>query len=235
VPEFHRNLVYHQVRTMTGRDVLAVSRCLHRLGYRWQEPTDAYGWHMRDQVQLYRRRSNMNPLGVYDAPTHAHLAPEFDAYERWLYTHAQSTPSPPASDPVGRLMHAAWTLYAQRPWMYHAVRPFILFPAGRHIPYAFDCSWLCTQAFYQSGLPDPNGVGYRGGQGNTESLRAHGHSVTDPQPGDLAFWGYYGSSSNPAHVAMCVDNGKTIGFGSSGGPRLLPINYRPLREVRRYV
>ena len=82
---FKRNLVYKQVKTMEGRDVLAVSRCLHRLHYRWKEPTLAYGWQMRDNVQLYRRRQNMNPIGVYDQATHGHLAPEFDEYERWLY------------------------------------------------------------------------------------------------------------------------------------------------------
>ena len=92
---FKRNLVYKQVKTMEGRDVLAVSRCLHRLHYRWKEPTLAYGWQMRDNVQLYRRRQNMNPIGVYDQATHGHLAPEFDEYERWLYAHVIATPSPP--------------------------------------------------------------------------------------------------------------------------------------------
>ena len=83
------------MKTMTGRDVLAVSRALHRLGYRWREPTAAYGWQMRDNVQLFRRRQNMNALGVYDKATHEHLAPKFDDYERWLYNHANAVPAPP--------------------------------------------------------------------------------------------------------------------------------------------
>jgi cell wall-associated NlpC family hydrolase len=229
VPAFHRNLVYHQVRTTTGRDVLAISRCLHRLHYRAKPPTDAYGWGMRDNVQLYRRRQNMNPLGVYDAPTHAHLAPEFDEYERWLYTHVQAPPSPEPSTNVDRLMHAIWTMYSQRPWWYHAVRPFILYPVGRHVAYAFDCSWFVTQAFYMSGLPDPNGFGYHGGIGNTSTLAVHGTRVSDAKPGDLLFYG------NPDHVAMACSEKMCMGFGSSGGPRIYPHGYRPISQIRRYV
>jgi hypothetical protein len=235
IPEFKRNLVYKQVKTMTGRDVLAVSRCLHRLGYRWKEPTAAYGWQMRDNVQLFRRRSNMNPLGVYDKPTHDHLAPEFDAYERWLYNHMQDVPGPPATDATGRLMRSLWTCYAQRPWRYNMVRPFIVYPVGKHIAYTFDCSWLMTQVFYMSGLPDPNGFSYRGGIGNTSTLQQHGTQVSGPAPGRMVFYGSWGSWSDPAHVAMCVDNGKCIGHGSQGGPRLLPVNYRTPRSFREYV
>ena len=132
-------------------------------------------------------------------------------------------------------MHSVWTLYAQRPWHYHMVRPFILYPVGRHIAYTFDCSWFVTQCFYMSGLQDPNGVKYRGGVGNTETLRAHGTQVGGPAPGRLVFYGSYGSASNPAHVAMCVDHGKCIGHGSEGGPRLLPVGYRTPTQYREYV
>jgi cell wall-associated NlpC family hydrolase len=228
-PDFHRNLVYHQTRTVTGRDVLAVSRCLHRLGYRWKPPTDAYGWAMRDNVQLYRRRQNMNDIGVYDQPTHSHLAPNFDEYERWLYTHVQAPPSPDPVDNVGRLMHSLWTCYAQRPWHYRMVRPFILYPVGRHIAYTFDCSWYVTQVFYMSGLPDPNGFGYRGGVGNTGTLAAHGTRVSDPRPGDLIFY------SDPDHVGMACSERNVMGFGSEGGPRVAPQGYRTISQIRRYV
>ena len=74
--DFHRNLVYHQVKTVTGRDVLAVVPLPAPPRLPLEATDDAYGWAMRDNVQLYRRRQNMNPLGVYDQPTHAHLAPE---------------------------------------------------------------------------------------------------------------------------------------------------------------
>jgi cell wall-associated NlpC family hydrolase len=234
-PSFARNLVYKRVKTMEGRDVLAVSRCLHRLHYRWKEPTLAYGWQMRDNVQLYRRRQNMNPLGVYDAPTHAHLSPEFDDYERWLYSHVQAPPTQAETDPAGRLMHAIWTMYAQRPWHYNMVRPFILYPVGRHIGYTFDCSWFVTQAFYMAGLQDPNGFGYHGGMGNTSTLQQHGTQVAQARPGDLLFYGSWGSGSDPAHVAMACSERNGMGFGSSGGPRVLPMGYRTIRSIRRYT
>lgn len=233
VPEFGRVLQYNPKKVMSGRDVLAVSRCLHRHGYRWKEPTMDFGWRMRDNVELFQRRHNQNPDGVYDEPVHKYLAPLFDGYEHWLYTHAPVVPKPPSDEAQkrGRLMQALWTLYAQRPWGYHAVRPFILYPVGKHIAYAFDCSWMVTQVFYMAGLPDPNGLNYRGGIGNTSTLAAHGTRVSKPTAGDLAFY------SNPDHVAMISNEAGTmdIGFGSSGGPRLLGVNYRPVVEFRSYV
>jgi hypothetical protein len=178
----------------------------------------------------------MNALGVYDKATHDHLAPKFDDYERWLYNHANVVPAPPEPmDEAGRLMHAIWTMYAQRPWHYNMVRPFILYPVGRHIGYTFDCSWFITQAFYMSGLPDPNGFSYRGGMGNTSSLQQHGTHVSNPEPGDLLFYGSWGSWSDPAHVAMACSQTMGMGFGSEGGPRVLPHGYRTIRDVRRYV
>lgn len=232
---FGRVLSYKRINTLDGRDVLAVSRCLHRLGYRWREPTFEFGWRMRDNVELFRRHQNMNAIGVYDLPTHQHLSPLFEDYEKWLYTHAGQPKPPVGATNVDKLMHAIWTLYAQRPWHYHAVRPFLLYPNGHPIRYTFDCSWLVTQAFYMAGLADPNDYGYKGGYGNTESLRSNGRQVSTPAPADLVFYGYYGSSSNPAHVAMMVGHGKCIGFGSEAGPRLLDKDYRPVREYRRYV
>jgi len=234
-PAFGRVLRYHRFGAADkGRDVLAVSRALHLHGYRWSEPTDTYGWRMRDNVELFQRRHNQKDDGVYDAPVHAYLAEMFDPYSDWLYRNAEQRPVKPDASPRDRLMRAVWYLYAKRPWTYHAVRPFLLYNYEQKLRYAFDCSWFAKQVYFLARLPSPDG-GYAGGNGNTETLRAHGRHVSVPNPGDLAFYGYYGSSSNPAHVCVCVANQKTIGFGSSGGPRLLDLHYRTLREVRAYV
>ncbi len=233
---FGRTLRYHRFGAADkGRDVLAVSRALHLHGYRWAEATDTYGWRMRDNVELFQRRHNQNPDGVYDGPVHEYLAPLFDGYSDWLYANAEQRPERPDVTDRDRLMHAVWYLYALRPWVYHPVRPFILYTYDQRVGYAFDCSWFAKQAYYLARVASPDGLSYGSGMGNTETLRAGGRRVSVPSPGDLVFYGWFGSSSDPAHVAVCVAHGKCIGFGSSGGPRLLDLNYRPIREIRAYV
>lgn len=234
---FYRELKYRLGRSPEGRDVLAVSRALHQHGFRSADATMIFGWRMRDNVELFRRHQNMNAIGVYDRETHRHLTPLFDSYGRWLYTHHDHQPPQPSPDQrIDSLMHALWSCYAMRPWVYRAIRPFMLYAQGTRIRYTYDCSWFFKQVYYMAGLPSPDQDGYQGGYGNTESLRVHGRAVIGGiQPGDGIFYGEFGNRNDPAHVAMASGNGMCIGFGSSGGPWLEPQNYRPIRTVRRYV
>ena len=127
-------------------------------------------------------------------------------------------------------MHALWTCTHSGRGTIRMVRPFILYPVGRHIAYTFDCSWFATQAFYMAGLPDPNGFGYRGGVGNTSTLAAHGTRVSDPRPGrpDLLL------RSRITSAIACSER-NVMGFGSEGGPRIAPQGYRTVTQIRRYV
>lgn len=232
---FGRVLRYRALRRMTGRDVLAVTRTLHMHRYQWASPTQSYGWRARDSVRLFQRVRRLPVDGVYGEATHQKLAWLFDGYSDWLYTHADVTPTRPERTARDRLMHALWYCYSLRPWYYHPVRPFILYGYEDRVGYAFDCSWLVKQVFYLAKLPSPDGYSYSSGYGNTESLRAAGRQVATAMPGDVIHYGYYGSPSNPAHVAVASGNDHCIGFGASGGPFLLPVNYRPVREIRRHI
>lgn len=98
----------------------------------------------------------------------------------------------------------------------------------RHPAHA-DCSGIATWAFFVSGWPDPNGLGYNG-TGWTGTMQQHGMRVTvaQAQRNDLVFY------PDPWHVGVCVGSGKVISFGHQGGPDLTPIGYRRIGEVRRY-
>jgi peptidoglycan hydrolase-like protein with peptidoglycan-binding domain len=200
-----------------------------------------FGRHARDNVKAFQRHVGLTVDGQYGSDTHGKLVPLFDDYSRWLYAHQTmpSAPSPtllgPDHEKIGRLMHQLWGFYAQRPWAYNAVRPFKLYRSGEAVTEAFDCSWLATEVYFAAGLPDPNGFGYQGGAGSTETLRAHGTPVTEAQPGDLVFYGFFGNRDDPAHVAMASGNGKVIGFGSKNGPWLTEIDMRPIRTIHRYI
>jgi cell wall-associated NlpC family hydrolase len=107
----------------------------------------------------------------------------------------------------------------------HLVRPPKVYLGG------FDCSWFVTQLYWNSGYPDPNGLGYNG-SGNTSSLLEHGFevNVNHALPNDLAFY------ANPEHVAICIGDNKIVSMGHQGDPSIeyLVGNYRPVQTVRRY-
>ena len=245
VPDFGRLLVFRPGAVMKGRDVLAVERTLRQRGFRPQAPGFEYGSHAHDNVLAFQRHVGLFRDGQYGSDTHRGLSPLFDDYSRWLYSHPDLPHPMRAADlpagggdaqrDVGHLMHNLWGFYAMRPWNYHAVRPFTLYRSGEHVDKAFDCSWLVTEVYFAAGLPDPNGFDYHGGAGSTESLRVKGQRVSTAKPGDLIFYGTFGDELDPAHVVMASGNDKCIGFGSTGGPRLLPVDFRPVKDIRRYV
>src|SRR5262245_28291311 len=227
LPAFNRRLSYKRLDPMKGRDVLAVERTLEREGFRKRKPVLTYGWRARENVKAFQADAKLRVTGVYDLRTHQKLAPLFDDYDRWLYNHSLA-PAKPVASPRDKLMRAVWALYATKPWDYHLVRPFLLYSWTQRIRYHYDCSWFATQVYYRARLPDPNGYSYKGGYGNTESLRGQGVRVNKALPGDLVFYGSYGSSTDPAHVVVAVAHGNCIGHGSTGGPRLLPQTYRDI-------
>jgi hypothetical protein len=117
-------------------------------------------------------------------------------------------------------------------------------PAGDYPRFA-DCSsgyewalWLGQLKFGPNVVEDPSRNGWA--WGSTLSMAPHGvaRSASTAEPGDAFFFGR--SAWNTTHVAMMVEriNGVpwTIGFGSQGGPWLLPYRYRhDLVLVRSYI
>ena len=69
--------------------------------------------------------------------------------------------------------------------------------------------------------------------GYTGTMFEHGVKVSRPFRADLVLYGDpFGRSG---HVALYVGGGMVISFGGEPGPRLLPINYRPVTALRRAV
>lgn len=79
-------------------------------------------------------------------------------------------------------------------------------------PIYADCSSFVTLCYEAAGAPDPNGQGYKP-LGDTASLIANGTKTTNPQPGDLLF---YGSLPKPSHVQMWIGNNTVIQMGRVG-------------------
>lgn len=100
-----------------------------------------------------------------------------------------------------------------------------------------DCSssstWQVWDATRRYDLPDiVNGTNWTAGY--TGTMQNHGARVTGAKlPGDMVFYGDQGGGI-AQHVATYVGNGKVISHGGPGS-HLLPWNYRPVNEVRRYI
>lgn len=103
------------------------------------------------------------------------------------------------------------------------------------VPLYADCSSDFTYWYWAAGgrigqLPDPNGNGWT--SGFTGTLATHGRRVYTAEPGDAVLYGHgypYG------HVVMAIGHGLGVSHGSESGPRVVPINYRPIAQIRRYV
>jgi hypothetical protein len=100
-----------------------------------------------------------------------------------------------------------------------------------------DCSshstWLLWDATHDRHLRDfVNGASWRAGYTGTQTR--HGVRIRRPSlVGDLVFYG--GSYWVPGHVATYVGRGRVVSHGSEAGPLIVPWNYRPVQQVRRYI
>ena len=100
-------------------------------------------------------------------------------------------------------------------------------PAWPGVPTHTDCSGYVSWVLFQSGVPNPNGVGV----GNTTSLIRHGTRIALNGPlkvGDLIFYGY-----NNSHVAIYIGHGLVSSHGRPGID-VHPFGYRPIYGIRRY-
>lgn len=140
---------------------------------------------------------------------------------RWIGDSARNYLDPHVPDsPRDRVVeqalwwvrHAALCTYRQR-------RPM---DPLQHVPRVGDCSESATLAYRWAGLPDPNGAAYDG-TGYTGTLIEHGRRIPAAQarPGDLVF---YGRNGWPTHVAVVIDGGEVMSFGSTP-PRIWPTIY----------
>lgn len=225
-----------------GKDVQAIKRGLAHAGH------GKLTWAVRSgpimgvfavrHLKAFQKKSNLSVTGVYNAGTHQRLAKHFDDYAFYLYTGAKPGPKETPEERKRRLIVAAALLghakraaihYTQTARRMQGVREKIRPPA---VPSYEDCSSFATWLYWTAGANDPNGLGYNG-MGYTGTLCRQGRAVplAGAKPGDLVF---YGSGPPWGHVAIYVGGGKVVSHGSEGGPYLIPVNYRPVGQVRNY-
>jgi cell wall-associated NlpC family hydrolase len=107
-------------------------------------------------------------------------------------------------------------------------------------PPAADCSSSITWALWDSTRAEKlgdfvNGANWNSGFTGTQTQ--HGSRIHQNEliRADLVFYGNQGGGV-PKHVAMYIGNGRVFSHGSSGGPRILKIDYRKdINQFRRYI
>lgn len=229
-----RNL-YYKTLMMRGGDVLALQRALASAGFRrWGNFTGVFGKGTKKNVQEFQEHIHVKRDGIYDKDVHKKLARYYDQYGTFLMNKANKvyTTSPRAvivSYATFGYNNRYKIHYTQSSLRMYGVRNKIRPPK---IPYYEDCSSFSTWTYWGAGVPDPNGLGYNG-WGYTGTLVQHGQSTSNPQPGDLAFYGW---GAPYHHVTVCIGNGMCISHGSEVGPLLLPVHYRSdFSHYRTYI
>ena len=99
-------------------------------------------------------------------------------------------------------------------------------PLWPDVPRHTDCSGYVSWVLFQSGVPNPNGIGV----GTTKTLIWHGIPVPPSGPlkiGDLVFYG------NNTHVAIYIGHGLVSSHGKNYID-IRPYGYRTVYAVRRY-
>jgi cell wall-associated NlpC family hydrolase len=224
-------------RGSVGKDVVAVKRALSAAGYlkwttRWSL---TFGLFTVRALKRFQSQHGLAADGVYGKLTHAKLAHWFDAWSAILYAHGPVIRRT-ASDKRQVIVAAALLGYRNRYSIHYTQGPSRMQGVRHHLkppqfPNYEDCSSFATWCYYAAGVRDPNGLGYNG-YGYTGTLGAHGHRVSNPQPGDLCL---YGSAPRFHHVTIYIGAGKCVSHGGEPGPLLLPVHYRSdLAEYRSY-
>jgi peptidoglycan hydrolase-like protein with peptidoglycan-binding domain len=229
-----RNL-YYKTLMMQGGDVLALQRALASAGFRkWGNFTRAFGKGTRKNVMEFQESRHMKTDGIYDLDVHKKLARYYDQYGTFLMSKANKVYN---TSPRAVIVSFATFGYNNRYKIHYTQSGLRMYGVRNKIrppkiPYYEDCSSFSTWTYWGAGVPDPNGLGYNG-WGYTGTLAQHGNRTTNPQPGDLALYGY---GAPYHHVVVYIGNGMCISHGSEVGPLLLPVHYRSdFSHFRTYI
>ena len=233
---------------MVGNDVWAVNRALLKAGYLKgvTKPGAVYDQHTVNGIKRLQKAKKLAPIsGTMGPKTFKALLPYVDAHGAQLIRKTaasikkQTAPKPAVNktgqkvltDAAGYMVSKAWNIhYTQSGLRMQGVRQRLR-PCPSRYPNYEDCSSSATYLYWLARWPDPNGLHYNG-QGYTGTQIRHGKLVANPQIGDLVFYGP--STWNITHVAVYVGNGRVFSHGREAGPEWHPINYRPVRQIRRY-
>jgi|SRR5215471_7086496 len=228
-----------------ARDVLAMKRALTRAGAlkppnKPHKITNAFGDRTREALTAFQKKHGYKATGTYTRPVHDRLVRKghFDAYGAHLMRLAKTaqTKQAPSASAGQRIASAALYAQSRRPRHYtqgaERWQPVNRAPGWKSNMWEYgDCSSFATGCFREAGITrDPNGQNWAWGW--TGTLCKNGRAVNSAQPGDLIF---YGSGAPWSHVVVAIGGGKCVSHGSEGGPFLVPVNYRTIGQIRRYV
>lgn len=211
---------------MSGQDVRALQRALHKAGYRNGPATGHFKRPTKRQVIEFQKHHGIHKeRGIVRKNTWNYLQQYFDGYDKYLVEQIHVAPA--VVDKLDRFVKVAWWYYYRRPLHYLQQRPMQDTAPPPNIDSYLDCSefvYVCAKA---AGLPDPSGYTIDN-YGNTDSYLAHMRHINQSQvsKGDLAFY------SNPGHVGIVVGYSSTyndhmvIEHGSDGGPDYTSMHYR---------
>jgi hypothetical protein len=213
---------------MSGQDVRALQRALHKAGVRNGSATGHFKHPTKRQVIAFQKRHGIHPhKGTVGPGTWKHLQPYFDGFDKYLVEHVHIAPA--VTDKLDHFVKVAWWYYYHRPLHYLQQRPMEDTAPPPNIDSYLDCSELVNVCAKAAGLPDPSGYDppYQG-YGNTDSYLANMRHInlSQVQKGDLSFY------SNPGHVGIVVGHSTTyndfmvIEHGSEGGPDYTSMHYR---------
>lgn len=189
------------------------------------------------QIKAFQKRHHLPTSGIYGLRTHRALSPRYTktmradlAYLaakrlRALRVATIGVITAHAKAYQGRMQYCNYGSLSScsKRWIW---------PAYPDVPRNTDCSGYVTWVYYQSGLPDPNALGYTGGF--TGTLVRGGRPIPPNGPlqvGDLIFNGP--SASNTTHVSIYIGHGLSSGHGRAG-IQIHAWNYRTVVAVRRY-
>jgi hypothetical protein len=163
---------------------------------------------------------------VYGIATHRKLVAlgHFDKYGARLMAEAPR-PKPVRSSRqqmIDRIEAYLLWAYHNRDRIYYLQRRPMHIRDVFELPSWEDCSEFGTRAFKHGKAPDPNRRGYNG-TGYTGTMAQNGRPGA-PSPAALNL---YGAGFPYKHVTVGVGRTRCMSMGSSPGPLLLSVRYRP--------
>jgi peptidoglycan hydrolase-like protein with peptidoglycan-binding domain len=187
------------------------------------------------QIKAFQKRHHIPQSGIYGKRTHEALAHAYSAQQRADLAYiAAARLKQLRYDTIGIVTAHARALQGRMVYCNYGSLSSCgsrwNWPAWPDVPRHTDCSGYVTWVYYQSGLPDPNGLGYTGGY--TGTLITHGVSVPRGAPlhiGDLIINGGWPSGS---HVSIYIGHGLSSGHGRFG-IQIHQWNYRAVLSIRR--
>lgn len=186
------------------------------------------------QLIKFQTRHHIPPSGIYGPRTHVALSHAYSREQvRDLAYLADKRINALRKEAVVTVAAHAYDHRGVMGYCNHGSLSFCTlranWPPWPGVPLNADCSSYVQWVMFQSGIPNPNGVGV----GNTTSLWRHGQRVGLTQPlaiGDLVFY-----ARNNSHVAIVVRLHPVM-VSSHGQPgiKVVPWDYRFVYGVRRY-